>query len=295
MSLSNQNGRALEYIIVDKILCEASQNCRVTDRARIDQERDISKFNSLSDEMKNNFILASQRIYSWLTNQYSFGSNTFILDRLPDSDAQYSNPTDISIDINNQTINLSIKHNHYATKHQRPASLAQHVGIIKGDNEDIAYRLRHKRICNKFHNHVRSISNDFKKFSEVKEYNSELIDRNLYKPVCEDVITFLSNSKNNIERVLHLFKFLVGDRDFYKFIVKGQSTYLMNFSAIKNPTSFDIRLLDSSHIEIEFDNNWIFNMRLHTASSQMSGCNKNGCSLKFDTQLSNEPLVEIEI
>jgi len=294
MSLSNQNGRALEYIIVEKILRE-NPHSSITDRAKVDQERDISKFNSLPDDLKNNFRLASQRIYSWLVNHYSLDRNTFILDRLPDSDAQQSNPTDISIDINNQTINLSIKHNHYATKHQRPASLAQHVGIIKGDTEDIEYRRRHKRICNEFYNHVKSINNDFKKFNEVKEYSNELIDRSLYKPVCEDVIMFLSNSKNNTERVLHFFKFLVGDRDFYKFIIKDQSTYLMDFSAIKSPTSFDISLLDSSHIEIEFNNNWIFNMRLHTASSQMSGCNKNGCSLKFDTKLSNDPLVEIEI
>ena len=59
-------------------------------------------------------------------------TNTKItVDRLPDTAARGGNPTDINIMFNNGQVNLSIKHNHRAVKHQRPSALAQQCGFIK--------------------------------------------------------------------------------------------------------------------------------------------------------------------
>ena len=296
MGNSNKNGRALEYVIVEKIYEENKVNCICTNRTKNDNNRDYSKFINLTDDLKSDFVFASEKIYTWLQNKYNLKNNTFEIDRLPDTDGKKnSNPTDISIKLNNQLINLSIKHNHKATKHQRPASAAQHLGIKKGNELDLDHRLRIKLKCNQFFKTIKKINANFEKFKEIKEYDSRLITHHLYRPICDEVVRLYSQSKDDPKCVNNLFRFLVGDRNFFKLRVKNKKTYLIDFSNIEDPSSFIIKTIDDSHIEIKFNNNWIFNMRLHTASSRIEGCEKNCCSLKFDTHLSNDPITEVEI
>ena len=83
------------------------------------------------------------------------------------------------------------------------------------------------------------------------------------------------------------------EKKFYKIIVNQKKIEILDFTKIIKPSSFSINQIDKKYINLKFDNDWEFKMRLHTASSGLKGCDINGCSLKFDTELINDPIESI--
>ena len=295
MSASNTNGRALEFIIV-KYLSESLHNCQLSHRAKIDQERDKLKFDSLSPTMQEYYLLAATKIHKWLTSKIHNLKEDIQIDRLSDADARKGNPSDISISTSdNQVINISLKHNHKATKHQRPSALPQQVGIIKGSELDVKYRIEYAAICNTFYKTVMSINSNITKFSEIKEIAPNIINSKLYKPVCCHVKQFLSNYCTDTN-ITTFFKFIVGNTNFYKATVDTSGNVeIIEFLNVEIPTAFTIEQASESYLNLKFSNNWEFSMRLHNGSSRIHGCDKSGCSLKFDTKLINDILPKYQI
>ncbi len=294
-NISDRNGRAFEYVIVDHIFKSHIGN-RLTKRALRDQERDGIKKQELPSKLLIFFDVGAQAICDWLKTTYN---NIFPceIDRLPDSEAQKGDVTDIRIiRTGYPNINLSIKNNHHALKHQRPPSLMQQVGISKKSIEDLSYRQDLQNIFNEFYSHVNSVCSSAIKFKELDIIQPGFINNNLYTPVCSLVASNLSKQFDDPQKCSIFFSFLVGNIDFIKIVLSNNELNITNFSAISKPSQCKVEHdpANGSYIFLHFNNGWSISMRLHTASSRMGQLGGTP-STKFDTQAITTTLNSIRI
>tara|TARA_Y100001960_G_scaffold2716_1_gene2951 strand:+ start:203 stop:1060 length:858 start_codon:yes stop_codon:yes gene_type:complete len=269
---SDRNGRALEYILCVEL--DKLPNYNLTPQAQRLNARDKDKFLSLPHNLQTDYISATPSICNWINNYFS-NTNNASVDRLNDTP---DDPSDVIITDANKKLSISLKHNHEALKHPRPYSFAQACGYQKGTNEDLYYR-----------NFMTSATNNFRTMIKNKtRFNqcpSTAIDK-LYLDVClacKQSIDFWKTTDNNLPS--HLFKFLVGN-GFYKVIVETTKNCVnvkaQDFLTIPIPTSVNTKV-NANRLILEFNNGWILNLRIHTASSEISTA-PNQLSLKFDAQ-----------
>lgn len=284
---SNLNGRALEFLIVEEF--KSQLNVSLTKHAENDQNRDSSKIEELSEHNVEHFKKVSKNVVEWFKKHqiYSEGGD-FLLHRLSDSDARNGDVTDISI-INTKSkekLNLSIKNNHNAVKHQRPGALPNQCGFSSTTKESITYKKDYRDITSNFTELCEELHNGATLFNEVKSSDKSFIDKNLYLPVCELVVNFI-NKNINASNVKDLFKFLVGNSDFIKISAYNDHLSITDYSSLKDTNGLVASLIGNSYVELKFDNGYVFNARLHTASSRL-----HGVSLKFDTQPVSLPNIQ---
>lgn len=280
---SNDHGRAFECIVVNQLLQDC-ENLEQTDNCIRCQTRDIEKINELDNNVKSDMFEGGVIISNWIKNLLS-SQYVYKIDRFDDTAAMEGDVTDICIYNEQYDIchNFSIKHNHNATKHQRIPALMQALGFEKGSEEDILYRREYENIKNSI---LVDVNNNFPnatEYNEIKSQNPTYIDEKIYKKLC----TFYMNSiKSYLDTsvIQSLFKFLVGNVGFYKCINYSKFVEIMDFTHIQLPTECNICLNSNSHIRIAFNNGFVLDMRLHSASSAFAGL-----SLKFDTQIINIP------
>lgn len=281
MTQSNLHGRALEYIIVDTLFNSLlNKGVLLTPRSIISQKRDYIKFNSLPEEEKEEYLVYSKLVLKWFNNKFrELKESNITIDRISDTEAMAGDVTDIRITNGDQIINLSIKHNHFALKHQRPPSLAIQCGFKKNSKEDISFRESLDRINKTFHSKRKILSPKAVAFNKLKELDVNFIDNNLYKPTCIAVIDFINkNMSSSLSK--SLFLFLVGNKNFYKIIAFKKSIEIKEFADIPLPQKLKASLVGKSYVKLDFSNGWVINMRLHTAATLIT----NTPSLKFDTQ-----------
>lgn len=274
-NISNLYGRALEYAIVAELIQQLPPNqIELTQRALQDQQRDCQNYLSLSASMQQNYQRCAENIFDWLNLNFAILTQPILIDRLPDHASRQGDVTDIRITTRSQQINLSVKHNHKALKHQRPASTAQHCGYTKGSQEDTQFRIDYQHITNSFV----ATAQGFNNFRDLSE---GVVLTNLYIPMCELVARFINNFCYLQLNASHLFTFLVGRIDFYKVIFHEQQGVVI-IEAFNNlpPVTSVIARNNQNYVNLQFSNAWAISMRLHTASSQI----QSNPSLKFDTQ-----------
>ena len=283
-NISNKNGRALEYQIIRYINSSISQfSVTLTNRAVRDQERDKLKFDTLIQDLKISYQKCAVIVHNWLRERLN--STEITIDRLPDSAAKEGDITDIRIKSGTQVINLSIKHNHSALKHQRPPTTAERCGYSAGSMEDILFRGKYRIILEKFLEKTKELSPKAQYFRDLIAIDKDFINNNLYLPVCKLVAVTINNLCNNEKKAQNLFSFLVGSTDFYKIIDYKYEVVILDFNTIDKVSSVAAKLRGKSYVDLEFSNGWIVGMRLHTAASAL------GKSLKFDTQPKSIPSV----
>ena len=280
-NISDRNGRAFEKLVVDAIL-NLNPNNNLTQRAQNDQKRDIERVRQLPCELSDRFIQASQKICTWLNDTYGdFCPCT--IDRLPDSCAIEGDVTDIRITSQDDSnINISLKNNHRAIKHQRPSALIQQLGISRGNQKDVEYRDALKNIYTSFYTNAYELSSNAINFRDLVAIDPNFILDHLYTPVCTLVASYINKLMSNPDICLTYFQFLVGRTDYIKVILIDGSLEIINFSAIQFPTKCVVSH-NGSYIYLDFNNGWRISMRLHTAASAMGMLGKTP-SLKFDTQ-----------
>lgn len=274
-NISDQQGRALEYAIVAEINRRIpSSQLQLTQRALQDQHRDLQKYLNLSASMQHDYQRCAERLFDWLDINFSISNQPLLIDRLPDRSSQQKDVTDIRISVGSQNINLSIKNNNLALKHQRPASTAQHCGYRKGSSEDMQFRRDYRNLTETFLTSVQG-------YSYFRDLSPGVVARHLYYPICNLVSKFINNFCGSQEHANHLFTFLVGRIDFYKIIFNRQRNLLLiqEFSKLSSITSITVQN-NQSYVYLQFSKAWEISMRLHTASSRIT----NNPSLKFDTQ-----------
>jgi len=284
-NISDRNGRALEYKLID-FLCsnESVFKVTLTSQAKMDQKRDCRKYLRLPSMLKESYIKTAPIVHNWLSS--IIRGRNILVDRLSDNAAKKGDVTDIRIKTNGTEINLSIKHNHSAFKHQRPPTTALRCGYARKSPEDIEFRKEYARIVGGFVSKSKKILPDAILFSDLGAISDGYIKDNLYLPVCSLVAKSISKlciSPNNVQA---LFDFLIGSKSFYKIIDEDDKVKILDFTNVGIPKEVDVRLRDKSYVDLYFSNGWNVGMRLHTASSKL------GSSLKFDTQAISLPNVK---
>ncbi|TWP23091.1 HaeIII family restriction endonuclease [Apibacter muscae] len=277
--IPNLNGRALEYIVTKTLIDK--YECILDDKCKYMQFKDEEYFNKISYEQQLKYIKASITVGDYLERIYKIHNSMII--RLTDYNAKSHNSdvTDICIMKNNEeVINISLKNNHNAIKHNRPGSLAQQCGFQRKSYVDIEYRECYKFNIDLFIKKINENFNDIKLFKDIKSESSDFINHHLYFPICQNTVEFINTHvKNNENNTNYLFSFLIGSKDFIKIILKDKLE-ITNFYQIKKPSSVEAELHSNSYVYLTFDNNYKISMRLHTASSKIQGV-----SLKFDSRI----------
>lgn len=296
-NVSNLHGRSFEYAITVELLSHLP-GATLTPRAQGYQERDVALFGQLPHDLAEHFKAGARCIVRNLPSLLPRGANLngVIIDRLPDEagTAAQSNVTDIQLAFPNYILNLSIKNNHFALKHQRPPSLMQQLGYEKGSPEDEEYRTGLREVYAIFNReaqdfYVQEAGEPMPptvNFRDLISYDENFIDNHLYEHVCNYVFLTLQRELANQDKCQHFFRFLVGETNFTKLILLNDRVEVANFYEIPMPTSCIVQRIDHSYIHLSFNNEWQLSLRLHTAASAIG----NTPSLKFDTQGAGLPI-----
>jgi hypothetical protein len=280
MSKSNDNGRALEARLVEVITLQ-NPKIQLIGSTPNDQIRDLIHFQALTENQKKDFTDFSIRYAQEINVQ-----DIRAIERLKDTAAKQGDVTDIRIIYKDGSIrNISLKHNHDACKHQRPAALIKNQLGIMDKDLDLQYRRELNAIYEAFKAQV--LPEDKEEgvylFRLVKERNPDLI-KNLYYDVCNLVKKYLLEHSDE-ESIKKYFKFLVGNITFEKVALypKIRTILIKDFTSVADATAVVEASIDpdNGHLIVKFNNNFILDMRLHTASSKFS-LNK-ALSLKFDS------------
>lgn len=294
MSKSNDNGRALEARLVE-VITQQNLNIHLIGSTKNDQIRDLVHFYELPVEQQKDFSEFSIRYIQEISVQ-----DIDSIERLKDTAAKQGDVTDIRIIYKDKSVrNISLKHNHDACKHQRPAALIKNqLGIL--DKElDAQYRKDLNTIYERFHSKVllSDKENDSYLFRLVKERDPSLIT-NLYSDVCNLVKKYLLEYADEAA-IKKYFKFLVGNTTFEKVALypKTRTIMIKDFTSVADATAVIDAYIhpDNGHLIVKFNNNFILDMRLHTASSKFSL--GKSLSLKFDSvvDMDNAPVPQRSI
>lgn len=289
-NVADQHGRAFECMIAQAMIVR--WGARLTPEAQADQERDAARVAQLPPDLFQTFWAASNQIVTILQNRGPCFNNCS-LDRLSDTEARDGDVTDIRLSLlDGSIINLSVKNNHFALKHQRPNSLMKQLGIPIGSEQDRSYRVRLSAIYGDFYRNARELLPQVQYFRELNDVQDDFISSHLYHPVCEQVAATL-NTFLNAGSCQTYFTFLVGNTNFTKIILCRGCLRFEDYSGV--PTTQQCIVNYSvgrpQYIFLDFDNQWSLSLRLHTAASSIG---TRTPSLKFDTQPVRCPVPHIE-
>lgn len=284
MSKSNDNGRALEARLVE-VITQQNSKIRLIGSTNSDQIRDLVHFYALPIDQQKDFSDFSIRYIQEIDS----------IERLKDTVAKQGDVTDIRIIYKDKSVrNISLKHNHDACKHQRPAALIKNqLGIL--DKElDAQYRRELHTIYENFQSKVlpEDSENGDYLFRLVKERDPSLIT-SLYSDVCNLVKKYLLEYADE-GSIKKYFRFLVGNTTFEKVSVypKTRTIMIKDFTSVADATAvIDAHIHpNNGHLIVKFNNNFILDMRLHTASSRF--VRGKALSLKFDSvvDMDNAPV-----
>ena len=285
MPIPNTLGRSYEYALCEKIVSLFS-NISFTNRALEEQRKDISHYETLSESEKQAYDLSVSKICNDWLNTKILDDQSYSLDRLPDSAGVNGDVTDIRLESNLSTLNISLKHNHNALKHPRLTRVPTWIDIKADSN----YRRLYDTCWTNFIQMAEKLNPNATLFRELVDIEENFIFDNLYNPLCNLVSNYLSNNISNIKQVQSLFKFMVGKYNFYKVIDTRDSVVIQDFIDMPMPTDVKIQQTDKSYIQMNFDNGVILTLRLHTASSRISTK-----SIKFDVRGSFDNMTSIAI
>lgn len=275
---SNRNGRALEYLLVETFKRHYSDPTLTVQTER-DQRRDREHYESLPVEMKKYYRRHCETYVLWVIENRVPNEGTVEIIRISDKDAVKGDVTDIRIVSTSHQYNLSLKHNNNAVKHQRPGNLFSQLGI-NNKVEEKRYRSEITAVSNRFFVRASQCNTDL--FKVVKSYDEDII-LSFYDEMCDLVAATINNQPVSVEQA---FDFLVGNCNFDKVIISSDNIKVMQFSNIIKPRLLTAKKTSHNHIQLDFDNGFTFDMRLHTASSRFSiGKTINQ---KFDTRLISE-------
>lgn len=287
-NISDRNGRALEYKIIDYLIGEQSKfKVILGEQAKSDQQRDIFKYESLPVELKNSYSKTAVIIHNWLLGLID--CKEIFIDKNTDASGKRGDVTDIRIVFGGRKVNLSVKHNHSALKHQRPPTTAIWCGYDKKSREDVGFRKAYNDIINRFLIDAKTIMPEAQNFRDLVAKKGDYIKNNLYYPICELVSNTINNLCIDKKHAQYLFNFLVGSTSFYKVIDFVNRVLVLDFTRIPQAENVRAAVEGKSYIYLNFSNGWKLSMRLHTAASKI------GKSLKFDTQALDLPDIEEEL
>jgi hypothetical protein len=282
-SNSNDNGRIFEAILTQDLA--TNFNAILDSKTTSNQVKDLARIENLSVKIKDEMYLAARHIVNWFMLKKNFKITKII--RLSDSD---KSAADIQIYYSEtEYIPISLKHNHQASKHPRPASLVSGwFSEPKNSPKDVFHRSEIAKV----HTKLAKQAKGKKHFSDL---STAIIDT-WYHEICLATDKSINDlCKNNPERTKTLFEFLV-PQDLIKimFLPNKKKIIIEDLFYLLKPRSLKTKI-DKSHIKIYFDNNWILDARIHSASKRINLVKPSSQSSKFDVQIEASPVSQIEI
>tara|TARA_B100001939_G_scaffold29983_1_gene23678 strand:+ start:6320 stop:7165 length:846 start_codon:yes stop_codon:yes gene_type:complete len=280
MTVSNLNGRSLEYLLV-KLISDNNPNITISESTMNAQNRDEANISKLNSELKTSMESSCLKIYDWIISELEELTEVI---RFTDHQGTLGNPTDIKVISNSRDLNISLKHNNDAVKHQRPSATAQQFGYQKRSSEDLLFRTKYESILDDFYDICIESSPEAKKYNEVTDLTYDF----LYKPMNDLVVSFINEFGNKPNNRNHYFKFIFGDENIFRVIANGgqvnivpnvPSTDIISISAERHSLG-DETIDMKNYIKIIFNGEFFIIQRLHTASSLIESR-----SLKYDTRM----------
>jgi len=274
MSLSNLHGRVLELCVVKEFEKVLNNKLILSEKTIQDNIRDTEKLNEIKIDKLNHFKSSSVKIVKWIIEHIGKFDSNLKLERLSDEEGKKGDVTDIRLTYDEKTLNISLKNNHLATKHQRPGPTPKHIGLTSDSEEAKHFKIQYQKINFDFFNFVKSKNQNFEKYNEVEEYKLE----HLYEPICNLVSDLLNKHK---QRSKDYLLFLIGNVFFKKIVLFKNYFQISSFDNIPETQRMKSWVERKNYVIVEFNDDILLSMRLHTASSRLS----KGGSLKFDTQI----------
>ena len=280
MTVSNLNGRSLEYLLV-KLISDNNPNITISESTMNAQNRDEANISKLNSELKTSMESSCLKIYDWIISELDELTEVI---RFTDHQGTLGNPTDIKVISNSRDLNISLKHNNDAVKHQRPSATAQQFGYQKRSSEDLLFRTKYESILDDFYDICIESYPEAKKYNEVTDLTYDF----LYKPMNDLVVSFINEFGNKPNNRNHYFKFIFGDENIFRVIANGgqvnivpnvPSTDIISISAERHSLG-DETIDMKNYIKIIFNDEFFIIQRLHTASSLIESR-----SLKYDTRM----------
>jgi len=280
MTVSNLNGRSLEYLLV-KLISDNNPNITIPESTMNAQNRDEANISKLNSELKTSMESSCLKIYDWIISELEELTEVI---RFTDHQGTLGNPTDIKVISNSRDLNISLKHNNDAVKHQRPSATAQQFGYQKRSSEDLLFRTKYESILDDFYDICIDSYPEAKKYNEVTDMTYDF----LYKPMNDLVVSFINEFGNKPNNRNHYFKFIFGDENIFRVIANGgqvnivpnvPSTDIISISAERHSLG-DETIDMKNYIKIIFNDEFFIIQRLHTASSLIESR-----SLKYDTRM----------
>ena len=267
-STSNDNGRALEYAVSYQL--ELNQGT-LSQTAKRHQNQYREYFEALEPDLRSDFFEASERIARWVQGSLSIANSK--IDKSLDSDL---GTADVMITQGKFIMNLSLKHNHLALKHQRPYSLAQQSGFIRHSPQDVQHRNRMQIVEGRY----RKASTGLSKYTDNDPLKFKMLGD--VCDACSKSINEWSSTQPGYAK--RLFEFLVSN-NCYQVVVRTRKKVeivVYDYNSVTVPNSVFAES-NGHYVQLYFDNGFTLSLRLHTASSKISQA-PSQLSLKFDTK-----------
>lgn len=274
---SNDTGRALEYIISEKF---HGVGFNFGPLAIIHQKNFAPYFNALPSSQKALFETASSNILNWVLK--SFPQIPKELEALADNSGSV---VDIVLGTPSQTVNLSIKHNHLALRHNRPHGLANRCGVNQSLEDaylDDLYAIEVQMRKEDPAVYFRTMKNKQKWMKKINENAKKHLE------------SWMNASSLSVETY---FGYLTSnDRPYYKIEVSNRFpnfVYVHEFLGNRSPSVVSLSFNHLDYLVLDYDNGWSIYKRLHNASSRIDRLSSTTRSStgdwKWDVQLINQP------
>lgn len=296
---SNNQGRAFEYAFINILFKNSSKYQTVEiihDSSFMSAERAWGTTSvALQTELKKAAEVACLQLFKMEQNLVLDTNEKLRLSIQPDSAGVSGDVRDIVATKSNWEIGFSLKHNHFAVKHNRIARNLDFGARWYGVDCSSEYK--------------RDIDPIFDYIDECISLNLNWNDINdkmdrIYKPLLNSFMNEIKRAYGKDEQLpVKLVEFLLGKNDFYKVVALDQlkrtviQSYNIHGSLGEGKNEIDIpaiklpsRLVSigflpgkKNVVEMVFDNNWRLTFRIHNASTKVEK------SLKFDIQLNSVP------
>lgn len=310
MPLSNNLGRAFEYICIQSLKSEIEKIRPVVVIDNANYQQDKEEWDGLDSHTKSIMTKEAEAAIPTLCDLEPMieDSNGDILTLRLQSDKEgiVGDVRDILLirESENWVIGISVKHNHFAVKHNRLSSVL-----------DFGKSWLDLPCSQTYWNDIKPIFTPLieqKGLINWKDYPQK--EKRVYIPLLKAFIDeILRDYKKDLTVPSKMVEYLLGKYDFYKLIGidKKQVTTIMSFnlrgtlnkaSKSKMPrrtipisllptriVSLDIKPNSSNTAELYMDNGWQFSFRIHNASTKVEP------SLKFDIQIIGMPTTIISI
>lgn len=271
---SSSNGKALEYLLTEKLLEDFRLEANGSTMQR--QIADKPTFT----ELPLNRRLDLARNVQWIseTLQPDIQGMKWI-SRQSDQRGEEGDPTDLLVSAEFRELHLSLKSNNESIKHQRLRSLPKQMGLDATSN-----------VSESWTSSLDSISSNYWQIhhpAQVSVTTDQMNTTFLYELFAEESCKLLSKFAHDNSVALHLYRFLVGPVGLKTVKSMDKGVQIYDWSQFKDPTQFEVTQVHE-YLHLDFDNGHVLKLRLHTSERVYTEKNLN---FKWDTRSVSEPSI----